>query len=76
VIGVGQWFRYLTGAIEVAGAVLLLIPSAAAYGAAVLAVTMVGAVITHLFIVGGSPLIPILLLGSTTAIAWLRRGER
>jgi hypothetical protein len=37
---------------------------------------MVGAVITHLFIVGGSPLIPILLLASTTAIAWLRGGER
>jgi putative oxidoreductase len=76
VIGVGQWFRYLTGAIEVAGAVLLLIPPIAAYGAAVLAVTMVGAVITHLFIVGGSPLIPILLLASTTAIAWTRRGGR
>ena len=76
VIGVGQWFRYLTGSIEVAGAVLLLIPSLAAYGAAVLAVTMVGAVITHLFIVGGSPLIPILLLASTAAIAWTRRGGR
>ncbi|HEY3154888.1 MAG TPA: DoxX family protein, partial [Candidatus Binatia bacterium] len=25
-IGVGQWFRYLTGTLEVAGAFLLLIP--------------------------------------------------
>ena len=76
VIGVGQWFRYLTGAIEVVGGVLLLIPSAASYGASVLAMTMVGAIITHLFIIGGSPVVPILLLASTTTIAWFRRGDR
>lgn len=78
-IGLGQWFRYFTGSIEIASAVLLLIPALAAYGAAALAVTMVGAIITHLFIVGGSPAIPIVLLGSTATIAWLRgittRGE-
>ena len=75
-IGVGQWFRYLTGGIEVIGAVLLLIPSLAAYGGAALAVTMVGAILTHLFIVGGSPVVPILLLASTTTIAWTRRSGR
>jgi len=75
-IGVGQWFRYLTGAIEVVGAILLLIPALASYGAAALAVTMVGAIITHLFIVGGNPAMSILLLASTTTIAWTRRGDR
>jgi len=73
VIGLGQWFRYLTGTIEVVGAVLLLIPSAAIYGAVPLAATMIGAILTHLFIVGGSPLVPILLLASTSTIAWARR---
>ena len=73
VIGLGQWFRYVTGAIEVVAGVLLLIPAGAAYGAAALAVTMVGAIITHLFIVGGSPMIPIVLLASTATIAWARR---
>jgi putative oxidoreductase len=73
VIGLGQWFRYFTGTIEVASAVLLLIPSLAAYGAAALFVTMIGAIVTHLFIVGGSPLIPIVLLASTGTIAWTRR---
>ena len=72
VIGLGQWFRYVTGGIEVVSAVLLLIPALAAYGAAALALTMVGAIITHVFIVGGSPAIPIVLLGATAAIAWLR----
>ena len=72
VIGLGHWFRYLTGAIEVTAAILLLIPSLAAYGGAALAVTMVGAIFTHLFVLGGSPAIPILLLASTTTIAWGR----
>jgi uncharacterized membrane protein YphA (DoxX/SURF4 family) len=72
VIGLGQWFRYVTGGIEVASALLLLIPAVAAYGAAALAVTMVGAIITHVFIIGGSPAIPIVLLGATATIAWLR----
>lgn len=76
VIGVGQWFRYLTGSIEVVGAALLLIPALASYGAAVLAITMVGAIITHLFIVGGNPAVPIVLLASTATIAWARRSGR
>jgi putative oxidoreductase len=76
VIGLGQWFRYFTGTIEVVSAVLLMIPSLAAYGAAALFVTMIGAIFTHLFIIGGSPLIPIVLLASTGTIACARRGGR
>jgi putative oxidoreductase len=72
-IGLGQWFRYLTGIIEVTGAALLLVPSLAVYGAVSLAVTMVGAIITHVFVVGGSPLVPIVLLAATSTIAYLRR---
>ena len=51
-IGIGQWFRYLTGTLEVVGAILLLIPRTSGLGALMLAVVMVGAVITHLFIIG------------------------
>src|SRR4030095_2591971 len=32
-IGIGQWFRYLTGTLEVAGAILLLIPRTSGLGA-------------------------------------------
>ena len=32
-IGIGQWFRYLTGLIEVSSAVALLVPSFAVFGA-------------------------------------------
>jgi putative oxidoreductase len=74
-IGIGQWFRYLTGGIEVVSAVALLVPSLAPFGAIALVATMVGAVATRLLIVGGSPAVPaVLLLGSLVG-AWARRGE-
>jgi putative oxidoreductase len=72
-IGLGQWFRYLTGTLEVAGALLLLIPRTSGLGALMLAGVMVGAVITHVLIVGGSPLPAIILLVVTAVVAWGRR---
>ena len=47
-IGAGQWFRYLTGALELAGAIGLLVPRLSGLAALGLAGVMVGAVITHL----------------------------
>jgi putative oxidoreductase len=72
-IGLGQWFRYMTGALEVLGAILLVIPRTSGLGALMLACVMVGAVVTHVFIVGGSPLMAIILLGVTGVVAWGRR---
>ncbi len=72
-IGVGQWFRYLTGTLEVAGAILLLIPRTSGLGALMLAGMMICGVVTHVFIVGGSPLMGIVLLVVTGVIAWGRR---
>ena len=43
-IGVGQWFRYVTGVIEIGGAALLLIPRTVGLGVVLLSCTMVGAV--------------------------------
>ena len=42
-IGVGQWFRYVTGLIEIGGAILLWIPGRQLLGSALLFCTMVGA---------------------------------
>jgi putative oxidoreductase len=72
-IGIGQWFRYLTGTLEVAGAILLLIPRTSGLGALLLAGVMACAVVTHVFIVGGSPLMAIILLVVTAGVAWGRR---
>jgi len=74
-IGIGQCFRYVTGTIEVLSAVALLVPSWAAFGALLLIPTMVGAVFTHLFIVGGSAVPATLLLLGALAVAWARREQ-
>src|ERR1700730_3956932 len=75
-VGIGQWFRYVTGTIEVVGAVSLLVPPLAVFAALALAATMIGAVFTHLFIVGGNPAIPLVLLIVPVTIAWMRRSAR
>ena len=56
-------------------AIALLVRSLAPYGALALVATMLGAVFTHIFIVGGSPLPPLVLLAASAAIAWARRDQ-
>jgi putative oxidoreductase len=72
-VGAGQWFRYLTGTLEVIGAVALLVPRATFYGAALLSTVMIGATFTHLVIVGGSPIPALILLLIVGTVAWFRR---
>jgi uncharacterized membrane protein YphA (DoxX/SURF4 family) len=74
-IGVGQWFRYVTGLVEIGGAALLLIPGLAGAGAALLAATMVGAVLTHLAILGDSPAAALVLLALNLVVLALRREQ-
>ena len=73
-IGWGQWFRYVTGAIELSAAVALLIPSAALFGAIMLVLTMIGATIANLSL-GQSPAPPLVLLLLAAAVAWTRRNQ-
>ena len=73
-VGMGQWFRYVTGGIEVASAILLLTPRLSAVGAALLVATMSGAVLSHLFFIGGSPAAALILLSLAAAILWGRFG--
>ena len=51
-VGVGQWFRYFTGVVEVLGALLVLIPRTARAGLALLAVTMACAALIVAFRLG------------------------
>lgn len=72
-IGVGQWFRYVTGSVEVLGVLLLLVPATGLLGALLLGGTMVGAVLTHLFVIGGTA-IPAVVLGLLCAfVVWRLR---
>src|SRR6478672_2503920 len=72
-VGVGQWFRYLTGLLEVAGGIGLLIPRYAFYAAVMLVIVMIGAIVTHVAVVGGSPAPAASLFVLSGIIAWLRK---
>src|SRR6266513_1226617 len=74
-IGMGQWFRIVTGVVEVVGAVALLIPGFAALGAAWLGATMFFAVLTHLFILHSSAIPAVVLLALNVLVVWLRRDQ-
>lgn len=74
-IGLGQWFRYLTGALEVLGALLILTPSLAAFGALLLIGVMIGATVTHLFVIGGTAVPALVLLALSAIVAYAKRGQ-
>src|ERR1700751_5067665 len=74
-IGIGQWFRYVTGLVEVVGAIALIYPGLASIGGLWLGGTMVFGVLTHLFVLHTSP-VPAIVLGLLNAvIVYLRRAE-
>ncbi|HET9741734.1 MAG TPA: DoxX family protein [Terriglobales bacterium] len=66
-IGYGDWFRYLTGALEIGGGLLLIIPPLTTVGAAALIACMVGAIFFHIFALG-DPFSSIINIGLTLAI--------
>ena len=74
-IGIGQWFRYVTGLLEATGAILVVVPRTKAFGAALLAMVMVGAVLTHLFILHNAPTAPAVLLVLAGTVVWARRSD-
>lgn len=75
-IGFGQWFRYVTGAVELAGAVALLIPMTAFLAALMLAATMACAILTHLLLIGGSPVPAMVLFTLAVIAATLKRSHQ
>lgn len=74
-IGVGQWFRFVTGIVEIGGVILLWVPAMQILGALLLGGTMVGAVLAHLLILGPSA-IPAIILGLLSAsVVYLHRNQ-
>jgi uncharacterized membrane protein YphA (DoxX/SURF4 family) len=66
-IGVGQWFRYVTGIVEVGGAAMLWYKPTRILGALLLGATMLGAVVAHMLFLGPSTL-PAIMLGILAVI--------
>jgi hypothetical protein len=72
-VGIGQWFRYVTGLLELTAAVLIVVPKTTGLGAALIVPIMLGAIATNLFIVHTPVAPPLLLLILATFVAWGRR---
>lgn len=72
-VGLGQWFRYFTGTLEVAGAICLLIPKISRWGALLVSVVMIGAIVTHFTALHSSPLAAVVMLILAALTFWLRR---
>ena len=67
-VGLGQWLRYFTGLLEVTASIGLLSSRYAFYAAVLLAVVMVGAVIAHETVLGGSPAVLLVLTGTIASL--------
>ena len=74
-VGVGQWFRSVTGAIEILGAVLLWVRGREIYGAGLLGCTMAGAVLAHIFLIGPSAIPALVLCVLCAAVAYAHRDQ-
>ena len=64
-IGLGDWFRYLTGALQVSGGLLFLVRRTVLAGAVVTGCTMAGAIFVHMFVLDtgfGGAVFPLALL--------------
>ena len=74
-IGIGQWFRYVTGIFEVTGALLIVLSKTRVLGAGLLAGVMIGATVAHLFVLHSSPVAALVLLALAGVVLWGRRRE-
>ncbi len=73
--GYAEWFLYVVGAVEAAGAIGLLMPRLAGFAALLLGSTMLGAALTHLVHheMKAVP-IPLAILGLLAVVGYARRG--
>jgi putative oxidoreductase len=77
-IGIGQWFRYVTGIVEVSGAIGLLIPKFRFWAALQIVAVMVGATGVNLWVLHVPALagLTAVLMVLALILAWLRRPQR
>ena len=83
-IGWGQWFRYLTGLLDIAGVALLLAPKWIFCGAIVLACSVGLGTLISLTVLRGNPTwgssemvaVPLVLTLLAVLLAWLTRPHR
>jgi putative oxidoreductase len=75
-IGIGQWFRYLTGTVEVTGAGLLIIPLVSSISAILLGIVMIVATLVELLVLHRPPVAALVCLVGHAFVAWVRISKR
>jgi len=83
-IGWGQWFRYLTGILDIAGAALLFAPRWTFYGAIILACSVGVGTLISLTVLRGNPtwggpemvVVPLVCTILAVTLGWLTRPNR
>ncbi|MBZ9936724.1 DoxX family protein [Mesorhizobium sp. BR1-1-16] len=73
VIGLGQWFRYLTGLLELIGSIALLVPAVSVLGAVLLLCIDIGAFITQAFVLHGDVVHTIVIAALLLVVIYLQR---
>jgi putative oxidoreductase len=75
-VGLGQWFRYLIGTIEITSGVGLLIAPVAGLAALAAAFVLIGAVAMEMFVLtDGNPTTPAVLVALLAVVAWHHRAR-
>jgi putative oxidoreductase len=74
-IGLGQWFRVVTGVVQIVGAFALVYPGLASIGGLWLGFTMFCAVLANLAVLHANPAPAIVLALLNALIVYLRRDE-
>ena len=72
-VGLGQWFRYFTGALELAGGIGILVPSVSVFAALVLLAVDVGAFITQIAVLHGDWIHTVVIGAILGAVIYLQR---
>ena len=72
-VGYGQWLRYFTAALELSGAILLLIPRTIPVGALLMTIVCVGAFFAQLTALHGDTVHAVVMAAILLAIAWTYR---
>jgi uncharacterized membrane protein YphA (DoxX/SURF4 family) len=75
IVGIGQWFRYFTGALELVGGVAILIPSISVLGALLLLVVDIGAFVAQIAVLHEGWIHPIVIGAAIGIVIYLQRTQ-
>ena len=75
-VGFGQWFRYVTGLLELAGGIAILIPATSVIGAGVLLCVDAGALVAQVFVLHMDWIHCIVIGALLVLTIWLQTGSR